>query len=258
MQHPMIKRRAIALASGATAIVALALTTAQATTIQAGNLTITADGSVSPKALPKHTKAPITLNLSSTIKTDDATHVPALRTLFLQFDKNGGVNTKGMPTCTVGKITNTLTAQAMSACAPALVGTGTVSAEVQFPDSNPVPAKGKLLIFNGSKGGKPIFIQHAYVNQPVSATIVTTAPIENISGKYGTQTTITIPPIAGGYGSLTGFTATLHKDFTYKGKKQSVFLAQCPTGHFFAHGEFKFVDGTDLKGDVVKSCKGKG
>ncbi len=95
-------------------------------------------------------------------------------------------------------------------------------------------------------------------SQQGATTVVTTAPIAKIAGKYGTQTTINIPPLAGGYASFTSFTAKIHKPVTYKGKNQSLLTAECPTGHFFAHGEFQFVDGTDLKGDVVKPCTGKG
>jgi hypothetical protein len=257
-KHVGRKRVALVLALSAVAVAAL-VAGASGTTVTAGNLVITADGGVSPKALPKNKLAPITLNLEGTIKTNDGSHVPALKTLSLLFDKHGTVDTKGFPTCRIGQLTNTLTAAAMKACSDALVGTGRVTAEVQFPDSNPVPASGKLLVFNSvPKGGDPVFIQHTYVSSPVAATVVTVARVTNVHGKYGKATTIDIPPLAGGYGSLTSFTAKLHKDFTYKGKKHSIFVAECANGHFFAHGDFTFVTGQKLSGDVVKSCQQKG
>lgn len=257
-KHVGRKRLMVALALSAVTAAAL-VATAFGTTITAGNLVIVADGGVTPKALPKNKLAPITLNIQGSIKTTDGTHVPALKTLSLLFDKHGTVDTKGFPTCRIGQLTNTLTPAALKACKDALVGTGKVTAEVQFPDSNPLPAQGKLLIFNGQpQGGDPVFIQHAYVSYPVASTVITVAKVTNVHGKYGKATTIQIPPLAGGYGSLTSFTAKLHKDFTYKGKKHSIFVAECANGHFFAHGDFTFVNGTSLHGDVVKSCTPKG
>ncbi len=238
--------------------VAAFATSASAVKVTLGNIVITADGGVSPKALPKHKLAPITLTLKGTMGTTDGTHVPALKTLSLLFDKHGTVGTKGFPTCKQGQITNTLTKVALKTCKKALVGTGTVSAEVQFPDSNPVPAKGKLLIFNSvPKGGDPVFIQHAYISYPVATTVVTVARVTNVHGKYGKATTIQIPPLSGGYGSLKSFTAKLHKTYKYKGKKKSIFLAECANGHFFAHGDFTFTTGDKLSGSVVKTCISK-
>ncbi len=257
-KHAGRKRVALVLALGLAAAIAL-VPAASGTTIILGNLQIIADGSFSPKALPKNKPAPITLNLEASIKTLDGSHVPALKILSLQFDKNGSVFTKGLPTCKYGQLTNTLTAAAQKACGKALIGTGKVEAELQFPGAAKQPAKGTLLIFNGApQGGKPVFLQHAYINPPVSTTVVTKAVIGKAHGKYGTSTTIDIPPLAGGYASLTSFTAKIAKSWTYKGQRVSLLQAKCPTGHLFAHGDFTFVNGDSLHGDVVKSCTPKG
>ena len=93
-------------------LLGLAISSASGQTVQAGNLIITIDGGVTPKKLPKKTPAPITLQVSGSIKSNDGTHLAALKTLALEFDKNGSINTKGLPTCTVGKLQSTLTAQA--------------------------------------------------------------------------------------------------------------------------------------------------
>jgi hypothetical protein len=259
-KHAGRKHLALFLALGVAAVVALVGSASGApTVIHVGNLQITADGSFSPKALPKSKPAGITLNLEASIKTLDGTHVPALKNVSLQFDKNGSVFTKGLPTCKYGQLTNTLTAAAKAACGKALVGTGKVTAELQFPGGSKQPAKGTLLIFNGApQGGKPVLLQHAYINSPVSTTVVTKAVIGKAHGKYGTSTSIDIPPLAGGYASLTSFTAKIAKSWHYKGKKVSLLNLKCPSGHVFAHGDFTFVDGTALHGDVVKTCTPKG
>jgi hypothetical protein len=242
------------------AVVALATAafgqSALGTTITAGNLIVKVDGGVSPKALPKRKLAPITLNVKGAIATRDGIHVPALRVLSIKFDKHGTIFTRGLPTCRVGRITNTLTAQARRACRRALVGGGRVTAEVEFPDSRPVTARGTLLIFNGRpKGRKPVLIQHAYVNYPVAATVITQAVITNVHGRYGKATTIRVPPLAGGYGSFTSFTAKISKAWTYRHRRRHLLLARCANGHFFAHGDFHFANGTSLHGTVVKRCR---
>jgi hypothetical protein len=255
-----VGRRHVAAVAAISALAVAAFAgSASAVKVTLGNIVITADGSVTPKALPKHKLAPITLSLNGTMDTVDGTHVPALSKLALLFDKHGTVDTKGFPTCKQGQITNTQTNVALKTCKKALAGTGKVIAEVQFPDSAPVPASGKLLIFNSvPKGGDPVLIQHAYISDPIATTVVTVARISKAHGKYGRATTITIPPLSGGYASLKSFSAKLHKDYTYKGKKRSIFLAECATGHFFAHGDFTFTGGTSLHGDVVKTCTPKG
>jgi hypothetical protein len=234
---------------------ALAIANASGETVQVGNIVISAEGKISPSKLPKKTPAPITLNVSGTVATQDGTHVPPLKTIALEFDKAGQINTQGLPTCNVGELESTLTAQAKKTCATSLVGTGTVSAEIALPEQPPFNASGPLLIFNGKpKGGRPVLIFHVHANVPAPTTFVTSGVISKASGKYGTSTEIAIPTIVGGQGSLTSFNATLHKTWTYKGKKESLLLASCPTGKLIAHGEFTFVDHTKISSDIVKPC----
>jgi hypothetical protein len=247
----------LVLCVGVTALV-MAAQASSKVKIVAGNIEVEIEGGVTPKALPKNELAPITLKVEGAIKTKDGTHVPALQTIDLEFDKNGTIFTKGLPTCSVSKLQSTLTSQAEAACKSSLIGTGKVSVEVQFPEQAPFSATGKLLIFNGvPQGNKPVLIFHTYVKVPAPTTVVTTGVVGKASGKYGTSTVIKIPSIASGQGSLTSFEATISKKWTYKGKKESLLLAKCPTGSLQAHGEFSFADGTKIAGSVVKPCTGK-
>jgi hypothetical protein len=231
------------------------IASASGDTVRAGNLTIAVEGQITPKKLSRKTPTPITLALSGSVATNDGTHPPALKTLDLEFDRHGQLNTKGLPTCTTAKLQSTLTAQAKRICGDALVGQGRVGAEIAFPEQAPFGASGPLLIFNGApKGGKQVLIFHVHANVPAPTTFVTTALISRQGGKYGTKAEVAIPTITGGQGSLTSFSATLHKTWTYKGKRQSLLLATCPTGTLYAHGEFAFADGTRVSGDVAKGC----
>lgn len=245
----------IAAAGGVVLILGLLLSSASGQTVQAGNLTITVDGGIAPRKLPRKSPAPIALSLSGSVKSNDGTHLTALKTLELQFDRNGLINTKGLATCTVGKLQSTLTAQAKRACGDALVGSGKVSAEIALPEQPPFGASGPLLIFNGPpKGGKPVLIFHVYAHVPAPTTFVTSGVISRTSGKYGTSTLVKIPTIVGGQGSLTSFSAKIQKTFGYKGRKESLLLATCPTGTLYARGDLTFADGTQASGNIVRPC----
>ncbi len=236
-------------------IVSGALAAGKEETVQLGNLKVTIGGEISPMKLPKKGKGPITLKVKGKIQTTDGTHVPVLKTVNLQFDKNGELNTTGLPTCSPSKLQSTLTAQAKKVCGSALIGTGKVSAEIAFPEQKPFNASGPLLIFNGTpKGGNRTLVFHVYAHVPAPTTFVTEAVIKKIHGKYGTEAQIKIPTIVSGQGSLTSFEATLKKSWTYKGKKENLLLAGCPTGTLYAHGEFLFATGAKLAGNIVRPC----
>lgn len=256
----MIRRMTLRKASlllALAALGALAVSASQAQIVKKGNLEIEIEGGFSPKALPKKKHAPITLKVEGSMKTLDGSHVPAAKEIYLEFDRNGKLNTKGLASCTVGKLQSTLTAQAKSACPKALVGTGRVTAEIALPEQRPFSASGPLLIFNGSKGNKQELIFHVFANVPAPTTVVTTAKIGKGKGPYGTSARVRIPSITSGQGSLTSFKATLRKTWNARGK-QNLLLAKCPTGSLKARGDIKFVSGDKLSGQIVKPCKPKG
>jgi len=230
------------------------------TIVKAGNLQITLNGGFSPTALPRHKKAPITLQIEGKIDTIDGKHPPALKEAIVETDKNGEVNAKGLPVCTSGKLQAQETSKAEAICKSAIVGEGVTDAEVEFPEQAPFIAHSKLLAFNGgTSGGKTTIFIHAYFKAPVSGAIVTTVKISKVhNGRYGLKSVATVPKIAGGYGSVRSFKLTFNRSFTYKGKKQGYLLLQCPDGHINAKATSVFSDGTKLTGSFVRSCTPKG
>jgi hypothetical protein len=259
----MRKRLTLILAAGAVlaiAVAGIAIAAEKPVVVQAGNLKITVNGGFSPKALPKNKMAGITLNVSGKIETIDGKHPPALKEFVVETDKNGAINAKGLPVCTSGKLQAQDTNHAKAACESAIVGEGKTDVEVEFPEQAPFIAKSKLLAFNGGvKGGVTTIFVHAYLSSPVSAAVVTTVKVSKIhNGRYGTKSVASIPKIAGGYGSPIDFSLKVGRTFTYKGKKQSYLLAQCPDGHLNAKGVGVFTDGTRLAGSLVRSCTPKG
>ncbi|HEY5053661.1 MAG TPA: hypothetical protein VII45_09665 [Solirubrobacterales bacterium] len=230
------------------------------TVVRAGNLILTLNGSISPKALSKTTPTPITLSASAKIATVDGTHPPAVESFVVETDKNGAINTTGLPTCTDGALENSDTKTAEKACPTAIVGKGKTSVQVEFAESTPFNATGPLVVFNGgTKGGVTTLFVHAYVAVPAPTAIVTTVKITKIhNGRYGMKASGSIPKIAGGFGSVTSFELSLNRKYTYKGKKLSYLTAKCPDGHLNAKGTAKFKDGTTVFGSIVRKCTPKG
>lgn len=249
------RRKAGLLAIGLTLL--LAGTAYAAVRIVVGNIVIIADGGFSPKALPKNFDAPITLYGGGSLSTLDHTLPPILKTLTIDFDKHGSLQTIGLPICRKGQLTNTTAPQARAACPNAIVGKGFGKAIVQFPDSQPIPASSPITIFNGPKHGRDATVfAHAYTTIPVPTTFIVPVVIQKIhDGAYGYRTAATIPSIAGGYGHPVSGNLKIGRKWTYKGKKHSYVNARCANGHLGARAFFAFDDGTKLRGTFVKPCK---
>lgn len=268
----MRKRLMLTLALGAALAVAVAaVAAATTTTLLAGNLKLTFSATVSPKALPKKTPAPISLSASGKIATTDGTHPSAFRETIVNIDKNGGVNAKGVPICKGSELKARDTTAARRVCGKAIVGSGSAHAEIAFPESKPIIVSSPLTIFNGgTKGSKTTMFIHTFITVPVPAAIVTTITITKIhKGRFGLHTIAKVPQIAGGSGSALDFNFTMDKKkFAYKGKKHTYLEAKCPDGHFntkVLKAVFKNeakVEGvapeTVLSGSLVVPCTPKG
>ena len=226
------------------------------TIVQVGGPLPIINGGFSPTALPRNKLAHIAMDLSSKVETPEGTHPPALHEVILELDKNVAVGAKGLPRCP----RRVEEEEGEERCRPALVGRGTMEVEVEFPEQKPFIAKSKLLAFNGGvKGGVTTIFTHAYLSAPVSAAVVTTIEVSKVhNGRYGTNWVETFPKIAGGYGSITSFSLTVDRQFTYRGKRRSYLLAKCPDGHLNAHATSIFSDGSEQPDSFVRPCTPKG
>jgi hypothetical protein len=244
-----------------TAIVVVA--NASAVTVLVGDLRLEIDGATSPKALPKSTMAPISFHGSATVSTADGAHIPPASSTELLVDKHIGIDTTGLPTCSLSQIKASPPAAAMKACGDALIGKGTSTAEVQFPEQAAFTAKGPLLAFNGPSeggyGGKAYNEQlyYVYAHVPLPTALIAVAKVSKASGPYGYKISVSIPRIAGGAGSFSGAEFTIDRKWTYKGKQHSFLTAECANGHFGAQVEVEFGDGSEMVGDVVQTCRSK-
>lgn len=239
---------AIGILAGA---VLVGVAAAKPTVIIVGDLKATFDGGFKPKALSKTKPTPITFEISGKIENLKGEHPPALKEFILESDKNATIDVKGLPTCTSGKLQSTNTAAAEAACGPAIIGSGHATAGIDFPEQDEVPARSKIIAFNGGfKGGVTTLFIHAYITVPVPAAIVTTVKIKKIrKGRYGLLSVATIPKIAGGSGSVT--------DFDLKFYKRGVLTAKCTDGKLQVHGKAVFTNGPTVQATVSRPCTPK-
>ena len=246
----------IAVIGAGFAMIVAASAVAKPEIVRVGNLFLRDNGGISPSKLPKHEQVPIAAHLNAQIGTNDGSHPPAIRGVIADFDKTIEVNAKGLPACTVGKLTARSTVDAKKACPDAIVGSGSGEVEVAFPEQAPFSATGPIVLFNGGvHGGTTVLLIHTYVSVPAPTAVIAQVKISRISrGHFGIHTVSRIPAIAGGFGSVTKFKLTINRRFTYKGKKESYLTASCPTGHYYTEGKVQFADGTTLEITHVLPC----
>jgi len=243
----------IALATLAMLIAAAA---ASALVLEAGDLVLNANGGFAPTRLPKTEDAPIKIYGGGKASTKSGELPPIVETLEIEFDRHGHVETKGLEVCTSGKLQSTTVPQARRACPNAIVGEGTGSAIVQFPEQKPIPISSPITLFNGPKqGGNDTIIAHAFTTVPIATTFIIPVVIEKIHhGVYGYRTKARIPKIAGGAGHPISGNVTVDRKWTFKGKKYSYVNARCETGRLQAKVKVSFKDGTFLTGSFLKRC----
>jgi hypothetical protein len=226
----------------------------------AGNICIVDNGGISPSKLPRHGKASVTARLIGEIRTRDGSHPPAAQTLEIDVDRTIDVDAVGLPVCKASQLKARSSSAAKHACGDAIVGSGSAEVEVAFPEQAPFSSTGPLLLFNGGvHGGTTTFLLHAYVNVPAPTAIVMKATVTHIHrGRFGLHLATRIPKIAGGAGSATAFELKVGRRFTYKGRKESLLVASCPTGSWITKGHVSFSDGTNLGLTHLFTCTPKG
>ncbi|HEY1355377.1 MAG TPA: hypothetical protein VGF09_03595 [Solirubrobacterales bacterium] len=235
---------AVSVALGAAALAA----GEKPVSVRAGDVLLTVTGNASPKRLPRHGLAPVSFHTSARIATVDGGQPPALSEVTADVGKAGTIEAGKFPSCPQHRLEATTTEQAKSACPTAIVGSGRGEVEVQFPEQQPFTAKGPLTLFNGGeRNGKALLLIHAYVNVPAPTAIV--SPVwtsREHKGPYRLHSVATIPAIAGGAGSVTYFYFNIDR--------KGYLTANCSNGHFSAHVDAKFRDGTDLAASFQKPC----
>jgi hypothetical protein len=258
----------------AKAIVLLALTLgllgASASIVRAeltasGNLFITFDGGISPTALPRQERGPITVFMSGTVRTLSGEHPPALKQITISLNRDGHLETHGLPTCKLRVLELSSTEEALKACRSALVGRGAYRARTTFPEQARSPSHGRILAFNGRVGGKSVILAHVHGDQPTWSTNIIIFHIRHTSGTYGTELKGEFPAGLTRWGYLKRISLSLHRIYQYRGRTYSYLSAPCRAPQGLREASFPFVytsmtfaDGRVLSANLTRTCQVKG
>jgi hypothetical protein len=231
-----------------------------------GNLFVTFNGGILPGALPRDERAPITFWIAGKVRTLSGEHPPALRSLTIALNRNGYLETKGLPVCRLRKIIVASRREALDACRDALVGSGTYRARTTFPEQVRRPSFGRITAFNSSEGGKPTILAHVFGEDPVPTTSIIVLHIQHRArGPYGTVLSGTSPIGLTRWGYLKRITLRLHRTYTYRGRQHSYLSAACPAprdlreaSFNFAQASMSFVDGRELSATMTRTCQVRG
>jgi hypothetical protein len=245
----------------ATAVVA----SATAEVDRKGVLQATFSGEISPQRLPRHELAPVTVTMGGKIMTTDRSEPPKLEKIVLEINRNGVLDTRGLPTCSPAKLNSISSAQAKKICAKAQVGHGSVTSRVYLPGQGAFASTGDLLAFNGRLHGRPAVLAQVSSRAPLPLTYVIGFEVKKQGGTFGTALVGTLPPIASEYGYISAFSLALSRRYTSHGKKHYFAAASCPAPAGFngvpfplAKASYEFAGGISLGATLVRDCKAAG
>jgi hypothetical protein len=235
---------------------------AQAELSVSGNLFVTFNGGIMPQALPRHGRAPITVSVGGKVRTLDGEHPPALREMVIKLNREGRLETRGLPTCRRGQVQALSSRRALAICGDALVGSGAYIARTAFPEQKQFSTHGRILAFNTTQGGRPAILTHVYGHSPVPIARTFVFAIHPSSGIYGTVLDAIVPESLNRFGYLKRISLKLHRTYTYRDKLHSYLSAGCPAppgldeaSFNFAYASMSFVDGRTLWSNLTRTCR---
>jgi hypothetical protein len=228
----------------------------QPVVVRAGNMVLELNGGVTPKALPRREFAPMGFHASGSLRTVDGTHPPAVKEAVFDSDKDVVFSVEGLPTCRIDQLQARDTRHAEAACGTAIVGRGSATVEVAFPEQDPFRTTGPLILFNGGeRNGTMTFFVYTYVDVPAPTAVISTVTVTaERNGPYGRHSVVEVPRIAGGAGSFVRGNINVRRVYTYKGERRSVLSGRCPDGKIYARGTFNFSDDSQLSGNLLRTC----
>ncbi len=255
-----MSRRAGALASVLAILTFASL--AHATVVQEGNLRITILSQIQPYKLPRTGTAPIAVFVSGHLSAPHGGIPAQLQRMTVEVNKHGLLQSKGLPACGVSEIQPASTQQALQRCGDAEIGSGQFWAHIVLPDQGAYPSHGRLLIFNGTRHGKPVLLTHIFTANPFFSSFVIVFSIQKVNdGAYGTRLTASLPQALGSWGYVDRIKLTLKRKYSFRGQQLSYFNAGCPapkgvprTVYPLALASLDFDAGVSLSAKVEKAC----
>jgi hypothetical protein len=229
--------------------------------VQRGDLIVSLDGELSPLTLPRHELAPVAVELSGRLRTTDGAPPPQVSRFELRLPRQARIDRHGLPSCPVRRLAYTTSAEAMAACGAALIGHGTLGADVKLPNQSPFPVQAQVLAFNTRVGGRPGIVLHAFSANPPTAIVVPFA-IRKGSGRLGIRLVAHLTKALGPWPRITAFDVRLFRRFPRDGGSASYLSASCPipkglTAGFLSLAQLSlaFPGGEHIGVGIARSCR---
>lgn len=237
--------------------------------VQKGTLRVGVSARLQPRHLPRSGSKPIALSIRSRLTTTDSSVPQQLKSLRIEVNRHGHLDTQGLPECQTSQIQPASTAAALKACRPALVGEGSFSIDVVLGGQEPYPTKGRLLLFNGRIGcrakcrPRPALLAQIYAAHPFANSFVIPFRIEpSPRGRFGIALTARLPAAFISWGHITSLQMRLHRRYRYRGRPHSFLSAGCPAPEGIAEASFtlarislSFAGGTALSQTLTDRCR---
>jgi hypothetical protein len=213
-------------------------------TLTGPGMSATVTASVSPSSLPKRGSAPVSLSVKGTI-TADAAQAGPITALTIQLDRQLAVDGADLPTCKVSDLTGATVTAARQKCKAALVGSGTVTQRVFYPETPPVDVRGSVLFFNG---GASRILTYTFLPEPLGpAGIVGAGPAK------GGRLEATFPK---GWGTTVAFAFRFGKAWRQDGQKVGYLSGRCATGGLRNRVTIDAVRGSTAPVALTQNCQG--
>jgi hypothetical protein len=241
-------------------------TASRSAVAQKGTLRVAVSGWLAPKRLPRRGTAPISVSVGGEISTTDRSLPPQLKSLRIELNRNGHLDSTGLPACDYDAIQPASSSRALAGCRDSLVGQGSFTANITLAGQEPYPTRGRLLVFNGVEKGKPVLYGHIYAPRPFATSFVIPFAIQKLGkGAYGTALDAPLPEAMDAWGRLTSLEMTLSRRYAHRGKRHSFISAGCPAPRGFpsavfplARTSFTFQGGKTLRSVLTSDCKARG
>jgi hypothetical protein len=248
------------------AVALVGATSATAVVVQQNGLRVGVLSQIIPYKLPRQGTAPIAVFLSGKVAAADGSIPPQLRRMSIRVNRHGLLQSRGLPACPLSRLQASSTDDALSRCGGALVGSGRFWATIVLPDQGPYATRGRLLVFNGRKDGRPAIFAHIFTTKPFASSFVIPFTISRIArGAYGTELNAAFPEALGDWGFVDRIKLTLRRKYSYRGRQLSYFNAGCPapagadrTAFPLAFTRFYFAGGKRVGLKLDKACGVKG
>ncbi|HTR75280.1 MAG TPA: hypothetical protein VMH33_08485 [Solirubrobacterales bacterium] len=226
---------------------------------------VSLDGSIHPNRLPRDRPAPVSVELSGTVGVDGGGEPPRLDRIEVAFGVHGGLDTAGLPLCPRARLRNATQNQARARCGAALVGHGTIEAEIPLNPEEPVLARASVLAFNGRSHGRPAVWVHAYSPSPPVSFVLPFYLHRIDDGAYGTLMRAPVAAALGSWPRLRSFRITLGRRYLSHGVRHSYLSARCPLPPRFhvlavpiARATYAFSPRPTLSTTILRSCRVSG